>query len=84
MCCDKPGKYSIILAVGPEGHDSLEIPRLYIPNQAVREEMEKQGGFQVAGEKWFCHPCMRIVEDNLRATILYLQAENGLLAIKPV
>ena len=25
---------------------------------------------------------MRRVEDNLRATILYLQAENGQLAIK--
>ena len=46
--------------------------------------MEKQGGFQVAEEKWFCHSCMKAVENNLRATILYLQAENGRLAIKPV
>jgi hypothetical protein len=34
------------------------------------------------GEIMFCHPHMRAVEDNLRATILYLQAENGRLAIQ--
>ena len=84
VCCDKPGRYSIILAVGPQGNDSLKIPRLYIPNQSVRAEMEKEDGFKVAEEKWFCAPCMRTIEDNLRATILYLQAENGLLAVKPV
>jgi hypothetical protein len=34
------------------------------------------------GEIMFCHPHMRAVEDNLRATILYLQAENGRLTIQ--
>jgi hypothetical protein len=30
---------------------------------------------------WFCHFCMRAIEDNFRATVLYLQAENGTVSI---
>jgi hypothetical protein len=30
---------------------------------------------------WFCHACIRTVENAFRATILYLKAEHGLLDI---
>jgi hypothetical protein len=35
-------------------------------------------------EKWFCGPHMRIIDDNLCATILYLQTENGQMVVTPV
>ena len=73
--CGKPAKYSIMLASGPRGDDQ-PIERLYIPNQSVREIGEQF-------ERWFCHGCMRALEDNFRATLLYLQTENGLLSVRP-
>lgn len=45
--------------------------RYYIPNQNVRNA--STGDIK---DIWFCKKCMRSIEDNLRATILYLQHEN--------
>jgi hypothetical protein len=58
-----------------------KIDRFYIPNEGVRKHMGTS--MDVSKTMPFCVECMRAVEDNFRATILYLQAENGLLAIKP-
>ena len=61
--CKEPGKYSVLL-----GGD---IDRLYLPNQNARDVNRD------INEVWFCAPCMRTIEDNLRATVLYLQQEGG-------
>ena len=62
----KNSNYSIMLATSGG--------RIYLPNQALRsEDSPRHPGY---GEVAFCAPCMRTIEDNLRATILYLQSEN--------
>ena len=74
--CSKTAKYSVLLASSPHDNSSDDPSvRYYLPNQLAREEKHFQ-------EVLFCHPCMRTIEDNLRATILYLQIENGLVALK--
>lgn len=80
ICCGKTAKYSIELAEGTQASRLLAIPRYYLPNQHARNPM-----FPSVIEKiHFCRKCMRSVEDALRATILYLQAEHNQLSIKPV
>jgi hypothetical protein len=69
VCCGKPGQFSIILAVGP--NNVGDKPRYYIPNQMVRQDT------MADAEVLFCHRCMRMIEDNLRATIMYLQSEGN-------
>lgn len=68
--CGTAGRYTIQLAVGPEreGDDA----RYYIPNEFTRESPMGE-----LNEVPFCADCMRTVEDNFRATIRYLQHENG-------
>jgi hypothetical protein len=68
VCCRQPGKLTISLAATP---NSFGQPRYYLPNQFARAEPELAN----LGELSFCHACMRRIEDNFRATILYLQAE---------
>jgi hypothetical protein len=64
--CGKDSNYSILLAITGG--------RIYLPNQAVRAEgTPRHPGY---GEVAFCASCMRTIEDNLRATILYIQSEN--------
>jgi hypothetical protein len=80
ICCGKPSKYSIQLAEGTQAKRLLAIPRYYLPNQHARDPKFPT----VTEEIHFCKKCMRAVEDALRATILYLQAENDQLSIRPV
>lgn len=63
------------------------------PNGAVRHYLPNDGNRAAAGvhfpadeleELPLCPSCMRTVEDNFRATILYLQAENDRLKIEKV
>ena len=63
-CCGKEAEYNILLF----GDDE----RWYIPNQSRNDVPE------LLEEVWFCKACMRSIEDNFRATILYLQSESGL------
>ena len=79
ICCGKQGKYSILLATGPN-MKPVDVDRIYIPNDGFRE----MPGMAMGGDEEtpFCAECMRKVEDNLRATIMYLQSEHGLLTIK--
>lgn len=80
ICCGKNGRFSILLAVGPNNTDKKnDTDRYYIPNDAVR----KTAGTSLdpTEKVSFCGDCMRKVEDNLRATILYLQSENGLMTV---
>ena len=80
ICCGKSSKYSIRLALGPQSDRLVAVPRFYLPNQHARNPDFPP----VIEDVHFCADCMRPVEDALRATILYLQAENGQLSIKPV
>lgn len=80
ICCGKPSKYSIQLAVGAQANRLLAVPRYYIPNQYARDPAFPP----VVENIHFCTECMRSVEDALRATILYLQAEHDQLSIKAV
>ena len=57
-CCNRPSENSISL-VDQDG-------RIYIPNQMVRKL--GHSCLKVIG---FCRPCMRAIEDALRATIQY-------------
>jgi hypothetical protein len=80
ICCSKPSQYSIVLAEGPQANRLLATPRYYLPNQHARNPSFPD----VTKEIHFCAECMRRVEDAVRATILYLQAENDLISAKPV
>ena len=80
VCCGKPSEYSIHLAVGPHAERLIALPRYYLPNQHARNPEFPQ----VVEEIDFCKECMRAVEDAVRARILYRQAENDQLSIKPV
>ncbi len=65
--CGAQGNYSILLSITGE--------RVYLPNQITRNPpVEMKPNFR---EVPFCAECMRKVEDNLRATIQYLQSEHG-------
>jgi hypothetical protein len=78
ICCGSAGKFSILLAQGPHGEEGREDPRYYVPNDAVRSQKPSP-----MKEVWFCGEHMRAVEDAVRATILYHQAENGMMLVKP-
>jgi hypothetical protein len=79
--CGGESKYTIQLARGPHGKEPLKaMTRYYLPNSSARDPEHLAD----LGEIPFCHECMRRVEDNLRGTILYLQAEHSLLKIEPV
>lgn len=81
VCCGQQGSFSIIVATGPN-NEPLQIDRFYIPNQGVRDHIGTS--MDVSRKLAFCGACMRAVEDNFRATILYLQAENGQLIVKSI
>ena len=76
VCCKQEAKYSILLAVAPDDETGL---RYYIPNQMVRETVVENPDMlgEIVRNVWFCHECMRKVEDNLRETIAALQKENA-------
>lgn len=80
ICCSKPSTFSIILAEGSQAKRLLAMPRYYLPNQHARNPEFPD----VKKEIHFCAECMRRVEDAVRATILYLQAENDQVSVKPV
>lgn len=80
VCCGKPAKYSTHLAVGTQANRLVALPRYYVPNQHARDPNFPP----VVEDIHFCAECMRRVEDSLRATILYLQAEHDQVSIKPV
>lgn len=80
ICCSRPAKYSIQLAEGPQASRLLATPRFYLPNQHARDPSFPP----VVKDVHYCANCMRSIEDALRATILYLQAEHDQLAVKPV
>lgn len=70
--CGLPAEYSVLLSKTRNTGQSPPEFRLYIPNQIVRSNEAHE-------EVWFCHGCMRSLEDNFRATLLYLQSENDRL-----
>lgn len=72
--CGKPARYTIQLTLGTQGNTG-EI-RFYIPNDFVRQEAKKHP--ELIDDVAFCATCMRVIEDNLRATIGYLRSENDL------
>jgi hypothetical protein len=80
VCCGKPSTYSVLLAVNSPDERLVAIPRYYLPNQHARNPDFPR----VVEETYFCAECMRAVEDAVRATILYRQAENNQLSIKAV
>ena len=65
--CGADANYAISLAITGK--------RLYLPNQLVREKGDLPG--PKPEEVGFCSTCMRKIEDNLRATVLYLQSESS-------
>jgi hypothetical protein len=78
ICCGKASKYSIRLAEGLQANDLVALPRYYLPNIGARDPAFPAD----LKEVYFCVACMRRVEDAVRATILYLQAENDRLSVK--
>lgn len=79
--CGEAGAFSVVLAVGPQGTSQNTTDRYYIPNQSVREAMGTP--MDPTETIPFCGTCIRRVEDAVRATILYIQAENGRVAVHP-
>lgn len=82
ICCGAPKKFSIILAVGVQGSKVNETDRYYVPNEAVRDVMGT--GMDPTEEIAFCGSCIRKVEDAMRATILYIQAEHDRVKLRPI
>lgn len=54
--CGNPGDYSILLAGSNE--------RWYLPNQYARDQESMP-----LTEIWFCHSCMRKLEDKFRGAL---------------
>lgn len=82
-CCGKPASYTIQVAVA-ESQNRVTDVRYYLPNQGFRTETDPQMLRQIRQqlkELPFCPQCVRAVEDNFRATILYLQDEHGMPAL---
>jgi hypothetical protein len=59
-CCGKPAWYTIMLVDHGDGE-------FFIPNQSARAV--EGTGLACIRQVPFCHPCIRAIEDNLRATI---------------
>lgn len=79
LCCPNDAYVTVQLAEGPQGWKHNQTPRLYIPNDHVRANVDMHGSVE---EIPFCKTCMRVIEDNFRATVLYLQAENKQVLIQ--
>lgn len=77
--CGGEPEVSILIVRGRQDLGGGRSPRWFLPSQAVREEEEER-----IEEQWFCQRCMDLIEDNFRASILYLQVENGLVVPVPV
>jgi len=69
ICCGDPGMTDILL------YNSNGRYYLSSHSNLLHDECFPECGY-VAQWHWFCQRCMHILEDNLRATILYLQSEN--------
>jgi hypothetical protein len=76
FACGRPAKFNVLLVVD----DASTPPRIYLPNQNVRNETLPMPQHRPVH---FCHECMHQIEDNLRVTILNLQSEAQLLSPKP-
>jgi hypothetical protein len=79
VCCGSAAKFTVLLA----GADGLpeRYPRYHLPNQNARAD---DTGLAHLQEVPFCHPCIRAIEDNLRATILSLQIKADRVRVEPV
>lgn len=58
--------------------------RHYLPSYTNRKAIEEGVSPGRLEELPLCAPCMRTVEDNFRATILYLKSENERLNIAEI
>lgn len=67
--CGEPAFASIELV---RTNDGLGRIRYYLPNQSARNRPHHHSDLQ---EVYFCPWCMRVLEDNFRATVLYLSHE---------
>ena len=80
--CGEAHDFSVVLAVGPQATSQNATDRYYIPNEAVRDAMgTPMDPTEIIP---FCATCMRRVEDAIRATVLYIQAETGRVAVRPI
>lgn len=79
-CCESDARASISLV-----EDTfIDPPRLYIPNKYTRKCAKDGTAPNQIREVWFCDSCMRKIEDNLRATVTYLQDEHRRLTEKNI
>jgi hypothetical protein len=62
-CCGRPARYAIQL--------SREHDRFYIPSHIARHEWPWS-----VEEVSFCRPCMRAIEDGLRASVAWLRTRR--------
>lgn len=80
-CCGKAANGSIQVMSGTNNPPNRSI-RYYLPSDTNRASAGVDFPIEELKELPLCPSCMRTVEDNFRATILYLQAENSHLAIR--
>lgn len=81
ICCGNAATELIQLSEGLN-RPPMMVTRFYLSTDRLREQ--SQAVPDAVREVPFCQPCLDRIEDNLRATILYLQAENGVVAVGPI
>ncbi len=81
VCCGKKATLSVQLSEGLY-MPPVMVTRYYLSTDRLREQSQSMP--DAVTEVPFCQPCLERVEDSVRATILYLQTQNGVVAVRSV
>lgn len=81
VCCGKEATLSVQLSEGLN-RPPMMVTRYYLATDKLRAQSQSMP--DAVTEVAFCQPCLDRVEDSVRATILYLQTQNGVVAVRSV
>lgn len=81
VCCGKEATLSVQLSEGLN-MPPVMVTRYYLSTDRLREQSQSMP--DAVTEVPFCQPCLERLEDSVRATILYLQTQNGVVAVRSV
>lgn len=78
ICCGNVTELSVQLSEGLN-RPPVMVTRYYLSTDRLRKQSDIVP--DTVREIPFCQRCLDRIDDSMRATILYLQAENGVVAI---
>lgn len=81
VCCGKEATLSVQLSEGLN-MPPVSVTRYYLATDRLRKQSQSMPNAVV--DVPFCQRCLDRVEDSLRATILYLQTQNRVVAVSLV